>query len=73
MNTIQHIRKRVLDVSQSGLAEIAGTTQASVSRWEAGELQPDLEHLRAIRDAVRKKGVVWDDAWFFDAPKEAAQ
>lgn len=73
MSTVHHIRKAILDISQADLAAIANTTQASVSRWEKGELQPDLEQLRRIRDAVRQRGLAWEDSWFFDAPAVAAK
>lgn len=73
MNTVYHIRKNVLGVSQAELAEIARTTQASVSRWERGELSPDLEQLLAIRSEVQRRKLKWNDAWFFDAPKVAAE
>lgn len=60
MNPMPIIRKNVLDVSQAELAAIAGTTQATVSRWEKGELQPDRIHLGRIRDAVKDRGIAWD-------------
>lgn len=68
MSTVKHLRKDVLKVSQAELAEIAKTTQATVSRWENGELSPDLEQLGRIREEVRRRECVWEDAWFFDAP-----
>ena len=71
MNTVLHIRKNVLRVSQAALADIANTTQASVSRWEAEELSPDLTQLAAIRAEVKRQGLEWDDAWFFDVPEAA--
>ena len=68
MNTILHIRKNVIEVSQTTLAAIAGTNQATVSRWERGELFPNLEQMRAIRSAVLDSGGDWDDRWFFEVP-----
>lgn len=70
MRAILHIRKSILDVNQSELATIAGATQATVSRWESGELSPDLTQLGAIRDEVKKRGHEWDDAWFFEPPAQ---
>jgi transcriptional regulator with XRE-family HTH domain len=72
MNTIAHIRKSVLKVSQSELADVAGTKQATVSRWETNQLSPDLEQLKSIRAEVLRRGLDWDDAWFFSTPEEAA-
>ncbi len=71
MSTVVHLRKAVLKISQAELAEIAKTTQASVSRWENGELSPDLSQLTLIRDEVIKRGLAWDDTWFFEAPESA--
>ncbi|MDX1240388.1 helix-turn-helix domain-containing protein [Sinorhizobium medicae] len=72
MNTIAHIRKSVLKVSQSELADVAGTKQATVSRWETNQLSPDLEQLKSIREEVLRRGLDWDDAWFFSAPEAVA-
>lgn len=72
MHAVQHIRKKLLKVNQAGLAEIAGTTQATVSRWERGELHPDLNQLAAMRAEVIRRGIRWKDAWFFDVPERAA-
>lgn len=73
MNAISHIRKSILGVTQSTMAEIADTRQATVSRWETGELLPDIEHMRAIRAEVQRRHLAWDDSWFFDCPGEAAE
>lgn len=72
MNTILHIRKNVIEASQTAFAAIAGTNQATVSRWERGELFPNLEQMRAIRSAVLESGADWDDRWFFEVPSETA-
>jgi predicted transcriptional regulator len=71
MRPIKHIRKSVLKISQAMLGEIAGTTQASVSRWETGELEPSLEEMARIRTAARDRGIEWDDRWFFETPASA--
>jgi len=68
MHPIEHIRKNVLGVSQAVLAAIAGVTQATVSRWEAGESEPNRNELSRIRDEARARGHSWDDSWFFDTP-----
>lgn len=72
MNTVLHLRKNILKLSQAELAEVAKTTQATVSRWENGELSPDLDQLTRLREEVRKREIVWDDAWFFEAPAHGA-
>lgn len=47
------------------MAAIAGTTQATVSRWECGELKPDIEQLSRIRSEAMSRGIEWDDGWLF--------
>lgn len=68
MNTVLHLRKNILKLSQAELAEVAKTTQATVSRWENGELSPDLDQLTRLRQEVLSRELTWDDAWFFEAP-----
>lgn len=73
MSTIAHIRRVVLGMSQHELARLCGVTQGTVSRWEIGHLSPHMEDLVAIRDEVSRRGLSWDDSWFFEQPSEAAQ
>jgi hypothetical protein len=68
MSMIKHIRKNVFDVSQAVFGEIAGTTQASVSRWETGELTPNHTEMSRIRGEAIRRGLTWDDRWFFEPP-----
>lgn len=68
MNPLFYIRKKLFDVSQSAFSEIAGTTQATVSRWEAGELEPGRDEMSRIRDEAAKRGLPWNDCMFFEAP-----
>lgn len=68
MNAVAHIRKNILGVNQAALATIAGVTQATVSRWESGELSPDLSQLSSIRREVLSRGLTWSDAWLFETP-----
>ena len=72
MTAIRHIRKNVLKVSQATLASIVGTTQATVSRWEAGELSPNLTELEAIRAEAKRREIDWNDELFFAAPEPVA-
>lgn len=72
MRAIEHIRKNIFQVSQAVFGEIAGTTQASISRWENGEQEPGLEEMARIRGKARDEGIEWDDRWFFEAPSEHA-
>ncbi len=68
MNPIQHIRKNVFGLSQTDFAVIAGSTQASVSRWESGALEPSRDELDRIRSEAKNRGIDWDDRLFFDVP-----
>ena len=68
MKPIAHIRQEVLKLPQSALATITGTSQATVSRWETGELEPDREQMDLIRQAALERGLEWNDRWFFETP-----
>jgi len=69
-NAIFNIRLNVFDgISQASFGEIAGTTQATVSRWETGELSPNSEQMGRIRAEANKRGLSWNDQWFFESPE----
>ena len=70
MKPIEHIRKRLFHVSQATFGEIAGTTQASVSRWEQGSQEPSQSELERIRNEAVLRGINWDDRWFFEIPTD---
>lgn len=70
MKPITHIRKNVFNLSQAEFGEIAGTTQASVSRWEHGEQVPSQTELGRIRQAAFDRGFTWDTDWFFEVPAD---
>ena len=66
---IRAIRKDVLGVTQKQLADIAGVSQTSVSRWEDGTLSPNASEMSRIRDFARDNGKPWSDTWFFEPPR----
>lgn len=70
---IVYIRKQVFGVNQAALADIAGVSQGTVSKWESGELAPDQSEMSRIRQEAMARGVAWDDRWFFEAPPVAAE
>lgn len=61
------IRKTILNLSQGQMAELTDTSQATVSRWESGELEPDRKQMDIIRGAVLARDLPWHDEWFFNA------
>lgn len=69
MCTLKLIRTKVFKVTQAEMAEIAGVTQATVSRWENG-VSPSLEDVRAIRRAAMDRALPWDDALIFGEAAE---
>lgn len=54
------------------MAAIANTSQATVSRWETGELTPDLSQLDRIRSEAAARGLEWNDAWLFEGAPAAS-
>lgn len=69
---MQRIRKTLLGISQVEMASIAATSQTTVSRWERGELLPDLGQMARIREEAQARGIDWNDSFFFDgAPSPA--
>lgn len=64
------IRTQIFGVTQKAMGDIAGLSQATISRIESGELAPDAVAMSRIRDAARARRpeVAWNDAWFFDEP-----
>lgn len=71
MSPIEFIRTQKFDISQAALAKISGVNQATVSRWESGGLEPGRAEMAAIRDEARKRGITWDDRWFFEVEARA--
>lgn len=67
MSNVRHIRQSIFGLTQREFAEVAGVTQASVSRWENGTA-PSHPEMQAIRDAAIGRGIPWDDRWFFETP-----
>jgi transcriptional regulator with XRE-family HTH domain len=72
MLPIAHIRQSVFKKTQAEFAALAGTSQATVSRWENGELTPDTGNLDRIRQAAQANNIDWNDSWFFVTPEKVS-
>ena len=45
---------------------MVGVTQATVCRWETGEIKPSLAQLATIRSEALRRNLAWSDSWFFE-------
>lgn len=72
MNPMHHIRTSVLKISQKAMAEITGRDQATVSRWERGELEPSRDDMERVRSFARSRHLRWNDKLFFEVPDDDA-
>ena len=68
INSMRHIRKNILDMTQDEFANLTGASQAAVSQWENDNLQPNRDAMGRIRAYVMDRGLPWDDSWFFETP-----
>lgn len=65
------IRERIFGIStQEEFADMLGCAQATISRYETGELRLSRDAQDAIRLAARERGLRWDNNWFFDIPTD---
>ena len=69
MRPICFIRANVFKQTQSSFAKIAGVTQGTVSKWEAGKLAPSHDEMKRIGTAAILSAVPWEDEWFFVVPR----
>ena len=65
MPPLAFIRKQIFELTQAEMAVIAGVTQGTISKWEAGSLEPSRTEMKRIRDEAERLGKAWDDRWFF--------
>jgi transcriptional regulator with XRE-family HTH domain len=72
MLPIAVIRNSIFQLTQREFAALAGTSQATVSRWEKGELTPDTSNLERIRRAASERNIEWQDSWFFVTPERVS-
>jgi DNA-binding transcriptional regulator YiaG len=72
MLPIAVIRNSIFQLTQREFAALAGTSQATVSRWEKGELTPDTSNLERIRRAASERNIECQDSWFFVTPERVS-
>ena len=66
MRALRRIRQEVFELTLAQMAEIAGVSQATLSKWENGIHPADFEAVARIRDEATCRGLTWDDAWLFE-------
>lgn len=67
------IRRHVFGCeNQEDFATICRTSQVSVSRWEKRGRIPGIKQ-EIVRDEAVKRGLEWNDGWFFQVPEEHAE
>lgn len=69
---LKAIRKNILGLTQAEMAALTDVAQATVCRWESGELEPDRQQMAKIRAEAAARGIEWNDTWFFEIPAEDA-
>ena len=67
MNPVQHIRIKVLGLSQTDLARRLGKHPSRLSRWEKRGFIP-AEEQQGVRKVAKELGVEWSDSLFFEVP-----
>ena len=78
MRPIEFIRTQVFKQPQAAFAKLAGVSQGTVSKWEAGKLAPSQDEMNRIRSAAIRLGIEWQcepwqDEWFFVVPRAFLQ
>lgn len=56
-------------MNQTAFGKVAKVSQATICRWERGEFEPGRDNLEHIRSAALERGLEWEDALFFVAPR----
>lgn len=61
-----HIREKIFGFrTQQEFADALGYEQATISRWESGEIEMSRKAMDRIRDLAAQRGIRWDNNWFF--------
>jgi transcriptional regulator with XRE-family HTH domain len=71
-NPARFIRLHVFGfATQAEFAQALGYEQATISRFERG-MPFSSEAQKRIRELAQRRGIKWDNNWFFEAPATAA-
>lgn len=78
MKPIEFIRTQVFKQPQTTFAKLAGVSQGTISKWEAGKLAPSQDEMNKIRSAAIRLAIEWEheawqDEWFFVVPRSFQQ
>ncbi|UGB26386.1 helix-turn-helix transcriptional regulator [Methylorubrum sp. B1-46] len=68
MSPLAFIRREIFGATQAEMAAVAGVSQSTVSKWEAGLLEPGRVEMERIRKGAAGRGLAWCDEWFFQPP-----
>lgn len=72
MTKLKAIRKNVFGMKQVDFSGLVGVSQQAYSTAEKKDAMPHWYQV-AIREAAKKRGIEWDDRWFFEPPLEVSQ
>jgi hypothetical protein len=71
INAPRHVRICVFQMKQIDYAEMLGLEQAAVSFWETQGRFGSFESMVKVRTEALKRGISWNDLWFFEVPPDA--
>jgi transcriptional regulator with XRE-family HTH domain len=70
LSTARYIREHVFGIpTQAEFARLLNYTQATISRFETGEIVAGRDFQERVRALARERKVRWNDRWFFEVPK----
>ena len=70
---LRWLRRAVFGATQDELGAILGVHRSRVSRYERGDADPPLSHLRRIRDEAHRRQIPFCADWFFERPPQPAE
>jgi hypothetical protein len=68
----RYIRERVFHIeTQTEFGELIGHHPSVICRFECGVRPLTRRAQESIRAAAKKRGIKWNDRWFFEVPNGA--